>query len=56
VERRIRLDIHLVDIETWTRITGEEAPETPVNEVLYRNHGYPWLEQFERDPIGVNRR
>jgi hypothetical protein len=49
VENRACVDVHLVDIDSWARITGEAAPVTPVNAVLYRNHGYPWLEIYGDD-------
>ena len=52
-DRRACVELHLVNVVAWSKITGEAAPETPVNAVLYRNHGYPWLGEFEKDTTGT---
>ena len=41
------LNVHLVDIATWCKITGEPAPSTPVNAQAYTQAGYPWFEIYE---------
>jgi hypothetical protein len=46
------IDVHLVDIFTWARITGEAPPDTPVNAAAYTAAGYPWFEIYNDLQLG----
>jgi hypothetical protein len=39
--------VHLVDIFTWARITGERPPSTPVNAKAYTDAGFPWFDFYD---------
>jgi hypothetical protein len=42
-----RVFIHIVNSEDWKRITGQEAPSTPVSAQAYAQHGYPWFDLYD---------
>jgi hypothetical protein len=47
VEAAVSVHVHLIDVRTWCRITGEKPPETPVSAELYHQMGYPWFDLYE---------
>ena len=47
IEAATAVHVHLVDVRSWCRITGEEPPKTPVNAELYTQMGYPWFDLYE---------
>ena len=47
IEAATAVHVHLVDVRTWCRITGEKPPETPVDAKLYTQMGYPWFDLYE---------
>ena len=49
IEAGVSVQVHLVDIKTWCRITGEQPPKTPVNPALYTKMGYPWFDLYEEN-------
>lgn len=44
-----RVFVHLANSRTWTGITGEPLPPTPVSAALYTAHGLPWFDLYDQD-------
>lgn len=44
--------VHLVDIFTWSKITGEHPPSTPVNAKAYTEAGLPWYDIYNDTHLG----
>jgi MshEN domain len=51
-ENGVSLHIHLVDIFTWARFTGEKPPSTPVNAKAYTDAGFPWFDIYDDTHTG----
>jgi tetratricopeptide (TPR) repeat protein len=49
-ESLVRLTIRIVDTVTFKRITGREAPPTPVSAEHYTKAGLPWFHYVEHAP------
>lgn len=47
LESKVTLNVHLVDIQSWCRITGEPAPKTLVSAKTYTDRGYPWFDLYD---------
>ena len=41
--------IHIVNSEMYERITGMEAPETPISADDYRQYGIPWFSDYQEE-------
>jgi hypothetical protein len=41
--------VHLVDAEDFRRLTGEEAPPSPIDAATYIRFGLPWFEVHDAD-------
>jgi hypothetical protein len=44
---RARVFVHLVNSQTWTAITGEPMPDSPVTARAYAEAGYPWFALYD---------
>jgi hypothetical protein len=44
-----RVFVHLVTPPEWRRITGEEAPPSPVDRAAYTRAGLPWFDYYDED-------
>ncbi|MEV6654563.1 hypothetical protein [Streptomyces sp. NPDC051219] len=44
-----RVFVHLVTPPDWRRITGEEAPPSPVDRAAYTRAGLPWFDYYDED-------
>ncbi|MFD3807847.1 hypothetical protein ACFWTC_30570 [Streptomyces sp. NPDC058619] len=42
-----RVFVHLVTPPAWRRITGEEAPPSPVDRAAYTRAGLPWFDYYD---------
>ncbi|MCX4695289.1 hypothetical protein [Streptomyces sp. NBC_01408] len=42
-----RVFVHLVTPPAWRRITGEEAPPSPVDRAAYTKAGLPWFDYYD---------
>ncbi|MGW6985090.1 hypothetical protein ACWGE1_37490 [Streptomyces sp. NPDC054932] len=42
-----RVFVHLVTPPAWRRITGEDAPPSPVDRAAYTRAGLPWFEHYD---------
>ncbi|MGW0390633.1 hypothetical protein ACWDYJ_06990 [Streptomyces sp. NPDC003042] len=42
-----RVFVHLVTPPEWRRITGEEAPPSPVDRAAYNQAGLPWFDHYD---------
>ncbi|MFE7775099.1 hypothetical protein ACFU5O_14585 [Streptomyces sp. NPDC057445] len=48
-----RVFVHLVTPPEWRRITGEEAPPSPVDRAAYTRAGLPWFDYYYDDGAGA---
>ncbi|WP_405714619.1 hypothetical protein OG264_34780 [Streptomyces xanthophaeus] len=46
-EAAARVFVHLVTPPAWRRITGEEAPPSPVDRAAYTKAGLPWFDHYD---------
>ncbi|MGW6708423.1 hypothetical protein ACWGDE_26500 [Streptomyces sp. NPDC054956] len=46
-EPSARIFVHLVTPPAWRRITGEEAPPSPVDRAAYTKAGLPWFDYYD---------
>ncbi|MET9319148.1 hypothetical protein ABZX75_02965 [Streptomyces sp. NPDC003038] len=46
-EPSARVFVHLVTPPEWRRITGEEAPPSPVDRAAYTKAGLPWFDYYD---------
>ncbi|MEU9146362.1 hypothetical protein [Streptomyces sp. NPDC048349] len=46
-EPAARVFVHLVTPPAWRRITGEEAPPSPVDRAAYTQAGLPWFDYYD---------
>ncbi|MFJ3978213.1 hypothetical protein [Streptomyces sp. NPDC090021] len=46
-EPAARVFVHLVPPPAWRRITGEEAPPSPVDRAAYTKAGLPWFDYYD---------
>ncbi|MFJ4775792.1 hypothetical protein [Streptomyces sp. NPDC088762] len=46
-EPAARVFVHLVTPPAWRRITGEEAPPSPVDRAAYTKAGLPWFDYYD---------
>ncbi|MER5871535.1 hypothetical protein [Streptomyces sp. NPDC002044] len=46
-ESAARVFVHLVTPPAWRRITGEEAPPSPVDRAAYTQAGLPWFDYYD---------
>ncbi|MCY0947445.1 MULTISPECIES: hypothetical protein [Streptomyces] len=46
-EPAARVFVHLVTPPAWRRITGEEAPPSPVDRAAYTRAGLPWFDYYD---------
>jgi hypothetical protein len=44
-----RVFVHLATVPQWQTITGEPAPESPVNRAAYNSAGLPWFDYYDAD-------
>ena len=44
-----RVFVHLVTPPEWRRITGEEAPPSPVDRAAYTRAGLPWYDYYDEN-------
>jgi len=44
---RISMEVRLVGAAEFTKLTGEQAPPTPVDAGTYTSHGLPWFELYD---------
>ncbi|MFJ1864557.1 hypothetical protein ACIOD1_07990 [Streptomyces sp. NPDC088097] len=44
-----RVFVHLVTPPEWRRITGEDAPPSPVDRAAYTKAGLPWFDHYDED-------
>ncbi|MEU8438178.1 hypothetical protein AB0F18_35875, partial [Streptomyces sp. NPDC029216] len=42
-----RIFVHLVTPPEWRRITGEDAPPSPVDRAAYTRAGLPWYDYYD---------
>lgn len=52
-ENTERVFVHIVNSEMYKQITGEDAPDTPVNAKTYTAYGYPWFDLYDEDKKDV---
>ncbi|MFJ6571793.1 hypothetical protein ACIQNU_30755 [Streptomyces sp. NPDC091292] len=48
-EPSARTFVHLVTPPEWRRITGEQAPPSPVDRAAYTRAGLPWFDYYDED-------
>ena len=53
-EPSARVWVHLVDANSWTSLTGEPQPSTPVTAAEYAKWGLPWFDYFDADRVDVD--
>jgi hypothetical protein len=41
--------IRLLNSESWTELTGEPVPPSPVSAQSYAEHGFPWFALYDED-------
>lgn len=46
-EPAARIFVHLVTPPAWRRITGEDAPPSPVDRAAYTKAGLPWFDYYD---------
>jgi hypothetical protein len=51
---RIALNIHIVNSEVFSEITGQPAPASPVTATAYMQMGIPWFQHYEESRRGVS--
>jgi hypothetical protein len=44
-----RVFVHLSTVPQWRTITGEDAPQSPVNRAAYNTAGLPWFDYYDAD-------
>lgn len=49
-----RVWVHMADANSWTALTGEPQPSTPVTAQQYAERGYPWFDYFDADRVDVD--
>ncbi|MEW2634133.1 hypothetical protein AB0903_21420 [Streptomyces sp. NPDC048389] len=48
-----RVFVHLVTPPEWRRITGEDAPPSPVDRAAYTRAGLPWYDYYDESAIDL---
>ena len=48
-----RCFVHIVNSETWRKITGEPVPPSPVTAQAYKDHGYPWFGLYDEELTAI---
>ena len=48
------LDVHIVNSEVYSRITGEPAPASPVCAETYTKYGLPWFDLYDEENADLN--
>lgn len=51
---RIALNIHIVNSEVFSEITGQPTPPSPVTATAYLQMGIPWFQHYEESRRGVS--
>lgn len=51
---RIALNIHIVNSEVFSEITGQPTPASPVTATAYLQMGIPWFQHYEESRRGVS--
>lgn len=49
----IMLNLQILDVASYSAVTGLPAPSTPVNGEEYARHGYPYFEIWNEEKTGV---
>ncbi|KAI3555137.1 integral membrane protein [Colletotrichum abscissum] len=52
-EASVMLNLQILSIESFCAVTGQPAPDTPVNAQSYANHGYPFFEIWGEEKTGI---
>jgi len=52
--RSERLFVHIVDSRTWTELTGEAMPASPVHAKAYQKAGFPWFDLYDEHLTGLD--
>lgn len=47
LDRAERLFVHIVDSRTWTALTGEPMPVSPIHAKAYKKAGFPWFDLYD---------
>nr|XP_036586659.1 uncharacterized protein CTRU02_03247 [Colletotrichum truncatum]KAF6797216.1 integral membrane protein [Colletotrichum truncatum] len=53
VEASVMVNLQILDIESFRNVTGQPAPDTPVDAKTYANHGYPFFELWGEEKSGI---
>ncbi|KAH0432374.1 integral membrane protein [Colletotrichum camelliae] len=53
VEASVMMNLTILDIESFGALTGQPAPNTPVDAKSYAQHGYPFFELWGEEKSGI---
>ncbi|KXH63724.1 integral membrane protein [Colletotrichum salicis] len=53
VEASVMMNLQILGVESFCAVTGQPAPDTPVNAQSYANHGYPFFEIWGEEKTGI---
>ncbi|KAF4484745.1 hypothetical protein CGGC5_v007428 [Colletotrichum fructicola Nara gc5] len=53
IEASVMMNLTILDIESFAALTGQPAPNTPVDAKTYAQHGYPFFELWGEEKSGI---
>ncbi|OHE93771.1 integral membrane protein [Colletotrichum orchidophilum] len=53
VEASVMMNLQILDVKSFCAVTGQPAPDTPVDAQSYANHGYPFFEIWGEEKTGI---
>ncbi|KAK1633684.1 integral membrane protein [Colletotrichum phormii] len=53
VEASVMMNLQILGVESFCAVTGQPAPDTPINAQSYANHGYPFFEIWGEEKTGI---
>ncbi|GKT53127.1 integral membrane protein [Colletotrichum tofieldiae] len=53
VEASVMMNLQILDVESFCAVTGQPAPDTPVDAQSYINNGYPFFEIWGEEKSGI---
>ncbi|CCF44765.1 integral membrane protein [Colletotrichum higginsianum] len=53
VEASVMLNLQILDVESFCAVTGQPAPDTPVDAQSYADSGYPFFEIWGEEKSGI---